>query len=628
MAYLKDTHPGLRNEWDFEENKKLNFETVRSRSPEKAAWKCKIDPAHRWLALIRDRCDGHGCPYCSGRFTQRKDSFAALHSELFQEFHAEMNPGLDPWAVSPGSSKKVYWKCSLNPTHIWSTRLNARTIRNTGCQQCRIEARSIATKLPDLAKEWHPEKNGERTAENTTIGSTYRAQWRCVENPDHEWILPVVSRVKFNSGCPECAIVSPRPPLGTLAEYSPNLASEWHPTKNGDLTPDQVTAGTHQKVWWQCPVNRDHEWRAAIRNRARLGHGCPDCAGRNGRVATGMSLKELFPELAKQWDYERNHPYRPENFTAGSAKYFWWKCFAEKAHSWKSQIYNRTNKHPNGECPYCKGSLLTEENSLKVVHPDIAAEWHPEKNGDLTASDVSRASGKVVWWLCSKSPAHEWEASVKNRTVHKSGCHRCDELHRSERLQCALIESAQSNSDTFATFNLNLRSLRNLAAGYKGGSVHERQTFWMMLYASAITALETYLSDTFFHRVLGSIEKMEILLATTPEFRERKYSLSEVIDWHQNLQKKVSDYLLSIVWHNLHRVHHMYRDVLNVHFPEDCGAIHRAVMVRHDLVHRNGRTKDGKTHRMDQKHLNKLLQALEEFVNGLQNDLGKESAED
>tara|TARA_B100001971_G_scaffold59222_1_gene54265 strand:+ start:906 stop:1187 length:282 start_codon:yes stop_codon:yes gene_type:complete len=63
--------------------------------------------------------------------------------------------------------------------------------------------------------------------------------------------------------------------VGSLADRNPELAKEWHPTRNGDLTPDQVTPGSSRKVWWRCSLG--HEWEARVGDRTR-GSGCPDCA--------------------------------------------------------------------------------------------------------------------------------------------------------------------------------------------------------------------------------------------------------------------------------------------------------------------------------------------------------------
>ncbi|HEY9740288.1 MAG TPA: zinc-ribbon domain-containing protein, partial [Coleofasciculaceae cyanobacterium] len=64
-----------------------------------------------------------------------------------------------------------------------------------------------------------------------------------------------------------------------LSITHPQLAGQWHPTKNGSLTPDQVVSGSHKKVWWKCSKESDHEWDAAIYSRVG-GRGCPYCGGR------------------------------------------------------------------------------------------------------------------------------------------------------------------------------------------------------------------------------------------------------------------------------------------------------------------------------------------------------------
>jgi hypothetical protein len=60
-----------------------------------------------------------------------------------------------------------------------------------------------------------------------------------------------------------------------MEAVAPRVASEWHPTKNGALTPHDLTPGSHRKVWWRCPFG--HTWQTTIKARTRLGTGCPDC---------------------------------------------------------------------------------------------------------------------------------------------------------------------------------------------------------------------------------------------------------------------------------------------------------------------------------------------------------------
>ena len=124
----------------------------------------------------------------------------------------------------------------------------------------------------------------------------------------------------------------------------PEVARQWHPGKNGDLTPDQVTPASGKKVWWRCKKN--HEWIAAINDRTTGASGCPYCSGR--RVNEENNLLAVNPGLAKQWYQRRNKYLKPDQVTPGANKKVWWKC--EKGHIWQAKIADRSS---GKGCPYC-----------------------------------------------------------------------------------------------------------------------------------------------------------------------------------------------------------------------------------------------------------------------------------
>lgn len=125
------------------------------------------------------------------------------------------------------------------------------------------------------------------------------------------------------------------------------------------------------------------------------------------------------PEIAAEWDYERNDGKKPSDYTHGSNEKVWWKCkICHK--SWKATINNRTGK--NSQCPYCRGKAC-EDNNLAITHPDIAAEWDYEENGELSPENVTYGSSKVVGWKCPEG--HKWCTAVYNRTGRKSNCPYC-----------------------------------------------------------------------------------------------------------------------------------------------------------------------------------------------------------
>ena len=135
----------------------------------------------------------------------------------------------------------------------------------------------------------------------------------------------------------------------SISSLIPNVAAQWHPTKNGSLTPDQVVAQSAKKYWWQCTKGEDHEWLANVSNRARLGTGCPCCAGQKASVTN--SLASLHPDVAVEWHPTKNNSLSPDKVVAGSQKKYWWKCPNGEDHEWNANVGNRTRLGRG--CPYC-----------------------------------------------------------------------------------------------------------------------------------------------------------------------------------------------------------------------------------------------------------------------------------
>jgi hypothetical protein len=244
----------------------------------------------------------------------------------------------------------------------------------------------------------------------------------------------------------------------------------------------------------------------------------------------------------------------------------------------------------------------------------------------LTPATVKRASARNVWWICQTNPQHGWQALIKNRTLHHTGCPICESEERVRRLQRVLIESANANVDYLRTFTVNMEALRALAKRPMPKYRNLQQTFNRMLYASGITAMEIYLSDAFIHNVLGDDALTTRLLKSAPELKDRKFTLAELFEWKERTREHVSEYLLDIVWHNLAKVRYLYESVLGVQFPEGSDDVHRAVAVRHDLVHRNGKTKSGLKHRLTNAEIAAVFSAVERFVNAIDVQLRNRAA--
>ncbi|MCW2901183.1 MAG: hypothetical protein JWO67_3448 [Streptosporangiaceae bacterium] len=137
-----------------------------------------------------------------------------------------------------------------------------------------VAGRTLADLHPMVAAEWHPTRNGILRPDAVFAGSARKVWWLCAV-AGHEWDASLLNRSQ-GTGCPYCS--GNRAGQGnTLADRRPDLAAQWHATKNGDLRPDQVTPGTRRKAHWRCISG--HEWEASIASRS-VGRGCPRCAGR------------------------------------------------------------------------------------------------------------------------------------------------------------------------------------------------------------------------------------------------------------------------------------------------------------------------------------------------------------
>ena len=223
---------------------------------------------------------------------------------LLEQWHPTKNGNLTPENITQGAHTLIWWKCEKGPDHVWETSPNSRTSKQlTGCPFCRNIRLSITNRLdktyPHLAKQWHSTNNRKKPTEVIGGGSNKKYWWKCDKGSDHVWSASLVSRAKGGRGCPYCSgkRVSKTNRLSTLF---PKVAREWHPTRNGSVTPSEVMAGSStKKYWWKCDVAKDHVWETTIQSRTGIGSGCPYCAGR--MVSATNRLDIHFPEVAKEW---------------------------------------------------------------------------------------------------------------------------------------------------------------------------------------------------------------------------------------------------------------------------------------------------------------------------------------
>ena len=264
----------------------------------------------------------------------------------------------------------------------------------------KIKTNHLCLTHPEIAKKFHPTKNGELLVTTLTKGSNRRVWWQCSKGHDYEMIV----RQRVNGyGCPICRKQNK---LNLFVLSHPEVIKEFHPTKNEESLVTSLTKSIYQRVWWQC--QKGHEFQMSVYNRTR-GCSCPVCRKEQNNLAL------LHPELMSEFHPTKNGELLVHLLTTGSDRRVWWQC--SKGHDYEMRVNRRIERE---RCPICRKE--NKPNNLTLTHPELTKEFHSTKNGDLSVATLTKSSQKKVWWQCTKG--HDYEMFVKQR-VNGYGCPIC-----------------------------------------------------------------------------------------------------------------------------------------------------------------------------------------------------------
>jgi hypothetical protein len=390
-------YPELSLEFHPTKNAGLSPRTLSFASGKRVWWQCRANEKHVWQTTVANRTRlGRGCPFCCGQQADETNSLAALRPDLAIEWHPSKNQPLLPGEVTCGSRKKVWWRCARVSAHEWLTPIKDRTSLGYGCPFCACRGRVVSDEnrlsvlYPAVAAEWHPtrnrmlwsygdkgswykiqrlqlapeeipKKNRRLKPSDVSYGSNESVWWQCSKNKEHVWYCAISARTIDGKGCPLCDEEAV-----SLQNNYPGLVKLWHPSRNLPLEPAEVSYKSNQDAWWRCAKSADHVWQERVRKVVAIwekgANPCPHCADRK---TESISLQTLYPEVAKQWDVEKNLPLEPSKITYGSRTYVWWRCpkFPDD-HFWRATVRNVVNCYKSGNtgCPFCSGRRKIESN--------------------------------------------------------------------------------------------------------------------------------------------------------------------------------------------------------------------------------------------------------------------------
>lgn len=437
---------------------------------------------------------------------KKPNHFLVEYSELMHEWDYEKNNalGLDPSRLGACSHTKAWWRCSNG--HSWYAMISNRTGHNRGCPYCSHQLvipgeTDLATLYPSLAEEWHPTKNSTKPSDYMP-GTHKKVWWICSEG--HEWEAEIKSRVA-GVGCPYCANKKIIEGYNDLQTINPDLASEWHPTKNYPLKPSDVSPVSGKKVWWVCSYG--HEYEAQICNRS-AGRGCPKCSDmlRTSfpEQAIFYYIKQVFPDAINSYkeifdhsmeldifipslnigiEYDGKMYHNSQRNQIRDAR----KYRICKSHGiqlirvreickftplllcdHKLEIPDASDKSLNwaiNNLCYYLGKLVvpdvrkdrkqimsylnTRKTSLASEYPEIAAEWDYDTNYPLLPENFPPHSNERASWVC-KTCGRKWSAAIGDRTrANKTGCPDCGRKRGAAQRKKRKLDNSGSIADLY-----------------------------------------------------------------------------------------------------------------------------------------------------------------------------------
>ncbi len=378
-----------------------------------------------FYASPANHINGTGCYEC-GRITSakknsinglsKKNNFAAIFPEKAKMWHPTKNKNKKPDEFLPMSNQKAHWQCEFGHEFVAEISSLGRSTSN-GCRMCshqtsapevrilaeceyifsevlsrfRIENHEIDIYIPELkigiefdGSYWHKSKKKKDIIKNQFLKEKNIYLIRVREFP--------LKKIEKNDVCvAQDKII--KEDIDRIFETINSLSKKKYDAEiKTYITSDSFFNEKLYKTYlsyFPSPLPQN-------------------------------ALTRTHKEISMEWDYEKNYPLKPENFTSGSHYKAWWSCTNKKHPSFVQHIKSRAK---GDGCPYCSHQKVIFEDSIACLHPEIASEWHYELN-DKLPEEISENSGYVAWWLCPLKGC-EYQKVVRHRTIKKQDCTEC-----------------------------------------------------------------------------------------------------------------------------------------------------------------------------------------------------------
>lgn len=272
---LETLHPEVASLWDVEANgvEASHVPAKSDRHREKSHWVCS--KGHKWKNHVSQVVKHPGCPICKGQSVVVGFNDMSVYApELFEQLDDKHKTDEELEKILPYSNMMLHWVCPEGHG-VYEAKMNKRSA-GQGCPVCAgnklvTGMNDLQTIHPDFLVEWDMRKNTISPSDITAKSST-KVWWKCDKGHSYE---ASPSKRSIGSGCPYCANKRVLPGFNDLATIRPDIAKRWHPTKNGDNSPEMFTFRSGFVAWWKC--DKGHEWQSDIDHQSG-GNSCPYCS--------------------------------------------------------------------------------------------------------------------------------------------------------------------------------------------------------------------------------------------------------------------------------------------------------------------------------------------------------------
>ena len=351
---LETTHPELIKEWDFEKNR-IFPDTIPYGTTRRVWWKCKS--GHSWQASVGSRAGSQktGCPICkkelSVSFPEKSIAFY-----LSKVFYIEENKRFE-WL---GRAELDIYIPELNLAieydgQAWHKDISRDCRKDLLCEKNDIKLIRIR-ELECPIYESGSIKYSIIAQDNNSLNKIIFEIFDYINSKYNKKINLIIDVEKDYQQIVSQMLML----LKDKSVLNSDLLKEWNYKKNGKILPETISLGSDKKIWWIC--DKGHEWKATVSSRSgKQKCGCPYCSGQ--KVISGWNdLGTLYPNIAKEWDIDKNS-IKPSQVRPQSNKKYWWKC-SSCNNSWETSIATRVRGR---NCPKCARQITICSHFKKVI---------------------------------------------------------------------------------------------------------------------------------------------------------------------------------------------------------------------------------------------------------------------